>query len=65
LNNNEKLVARLFDAKGSLVKEYRITANGLLQKLSIDISQNIYASGVYLLETEAAGKRTSFKLSKQ
>ena len=65
LNNNELLHARLIDSKGSLVKEYHMTANGFLQKLNIDLSANSYASGVYLLQVEATGKKLSFKLYKQ
>lgn len=65
LNADELLVAGLYDAKGSLVKEYRSKANGFLQKLSIDIAANNYAKGIYLLRVNAAGKQQSFKLYKQ
>jgi hypothetical protein len=63
LNNNEKLDARILDAKGSLVREYHRTGNGLVQKLSIDLLSS--ASGVYLLQINAAGKKQTFKLYKQ
>ncbi|RYF82524.1 MAG: T9SS type A sorting domain-containing protein [Chitinophagaceae bacterium] len=65
LNSGEKLIASLYDAKGSLVKEYRISANGFLQKLNIDVSANNYASGMYLLKVNAAGNQQSFKMYKQ
>ncbi|RYZ30152.1 MAG: T9SS type A sorting domain-containing protein [Chitinophagaceae bacterium] len=65
LNADELLVAGIYDAKGSLVKEYRSRANGFLQKLSIDIAANNYANGIYLLRVNAAGKQQSFKLYKQ
>ena len=65
LTTGEKLEARLYDAKGSLVKEYRSAATGFLQKLSVDISANNYASGVYLLRIKAGGKEQVFKLYKQ
>ncbi|HWJ92725.1 MAG TPA: T9SS type A sorting domain-containing protein, partial [Flavisolibacter sp.] len=54
--------AKVFDVKGSLVREYHRTATGLLQKLSIDLSAA--PAGMYLLQTDAAGKRQAFKLYK-
>lgn len=63
LNNSEEIYARIIDAKGSLIKEYRRTANGFPQKLNIDLLGK--ASGVYLLQVDAAGKKQSFKLYKQ
>lgn len=65
LNSNELLNAKIMDTKGSLVKEYHIAASGFIQKLNIDLSQNYFASGVYLLQIEAGGKKQSFKLYKQ
>ena len=59
------MVASLYDAKGSLVKEYRSKANGFLQKLNIDVTANNYANGIYLLKVTATGKQYSFKLYKQ
>lgn len=65
LNNNEVFSADVYDAKGSLVKEYRSVASGFLQKLNIDISANNYASGVYLLRISAGSQQQVFKLYKQ
>jgi hypothetical protein len=65
LNTNEVLQARLYDTKGSLVKEYRSEGTGFLQKLNVDISANNYASGVYLLSVRAGSKVQSFRLYKQ
>lgn len=61
----ESFQARLFDSKGSLVKEYRSTATGFLQKLNIDISANSYATGVYLLRIRTGDTEKVFKLYKQ
>jgi hypothetical protein len=63
LNNNEPIVARVIDAKGSVIKEYHKTANGFLQKLNIDLLGK--ASGVYLLQVDASGKKRTFKLYKE
>lgn len=65
LTAGETLNAVLYDAKGRLVKEYRSTANGFLQKLSINISANNYASGVYLLHIQSGEKDKTFRLYKQ
>ena len=61
----QEMTAKLYDSKGSVVKEYRSRATGFLQKLSVDVSANNYASGVYLLRAEADTERQTFKLYKQ
>jgi hypothetical protein len=63
LNNSEEIHARIIDTKGSIIKEYRKTSNGFPQKLNIDLLGK--ASGVYLLQVDAAGKQQTFKLYKQ
>lgn len=65
LASGERFSARLYDVKGRLVKEISSTASGFLQKLSLDISANNYASGMYLLRTNVGEKETVFKLYKQ
>lgn len=65
LNAGEKFVARIYDIKGSLVKEYRSEATGFLQKLNIDLSANNYATGAYLLRVSAGTEQHAFKLYKQ
>jgi hypothetical protein len=65
LSATENVSARLFDTKGSLVKEISSRATGFLQKLTIDISANNYATGVYLLRIMAGEKEQVFKLYKQ
>jgi len=62
LGNNEQLYARIVDAKGSLVHEYRKTANGFPQKLNIDLSNK--PKGVYLMQVQSPGTKQSFKLYK-
>ncbi|GAC1708834.1 MAG: hypothetical protein NVS9B7_26240 [Flavisolibacter sp.] len=62
-NNARRFTVRIQDAKGSLVKKYQLFGNGLPQKLSIDLSKNNYASGVYLLQTEVNNQ--VFKLYKK
>lgn len=59
LGNGEKLAARIYDARGRLVKQYDLMSSGFPQKLNIDLRG--LASGVYMME--AGGK--SFRLYKQ
>ena len=63
LNNSDKIHARIIDAKGSLIREYYKTGNGFPQKLSIDLFGK--ASGIYLLQVDAAGKKETFRLYKK
>jgi hypothetical protein len=63
INNNEELKARVIDAKGRLVRDYSKISDGFVQKLNVDLT--MMASGVYLLQVDAAGKKQTFKLYKQ
>ncbi|NTS39715.1 S8 family serine peptidase [Flavisolibacter sp. BT320] len=65
LEKNNPVQARLYDAKGRLVKEFSTVATGFPQKLSIDISANNYASGLYLLKMAGGNTESTFKLYKQ
>ncbi len=65
VNAADIMEAKLYDVKGSVVKEYRIVPTGFLQKLNIDLSANNYASGMYLLKISSGGNRQAFKLYKQ
>ncbi|MFL5786849.1 MAG: S8 family serine peptidase [Flavisolibacter sp.] len=53
LENGESITIKVIDAKGSEIKKYSLSGNGGTQKLSIDLSQSKYASGVYLLQAGA------------
>ncbi len=50
---------------GRMIKQYKQQATGFLQKLTIDLTDKLYANGMYLLQVEAEGKKTSFKIYKQ
>jgi hypothetical protein len=63
LSTNAEFNGRVLDAKGSLIHEYHKKANGLPQKLNIDLLGK--PAGVYLLQIDVAGKKQSFKLFKQ
>jgi len=63
LNNSEVLTARIIDAKGSLVKEYRRVGSGQFEKLQLDLTMQ--ASGVYLLQVHQGEQKRQYKLYKQ
>jgi hypothetical protein len=63
LNTDEEVYARVIDTKGSVIKEYRRKANGILQKLNIELFDK--PVGVYLLEINASGQKQVFKLYKR
>jgi hypothetical protein len=62
-NLNENVLAKVYDSKGSLVKDIKARGSGALQKMEIDLSG--YSAGVYLLNINAEGKTHSFRLYKQ
>ena len=62
LGSSDAFYARIVDAKGSLVQEYRKTGNGFPQKLNIDLAAK--PKGVYLMQVEAGGRKQAFKLYK-
>ena len=65
VNQGEKIEARLFDAKGSMVKQFSITGNGFPQKLIVDLTDGPFASGLYLLRLTGGSGTKTFKLYKQ
>ncbi|HEU0064607.1 MAG TPA: T9SS type A sorting domain-containing protein, partial [Flavisolibacter sp.] len=55
---------KVMDSKGSLVKEEHFTGNGSAQKISVDLSANNFAKGVYMLQVTTQFKTQLFKLYK-
>ncbi len=64
LNDGEKMTVKVYDAAGKLVYQSSAAANGFLQKMSIDLSASVYASGLYLIEAEGGAAKQSFKVLK-
>lgn len=64
LNEGERMNVRVYDAAGKVVFQQGITANGFLQKMTIDMSASVFASGLYLIEAEGAGKKETFRVIK-
>ncbi|HZI01245.1 MAG TPA: T9SS type A sorting domain-containing protein, partial [Flavisolibacter sp.] len=63
LQAGEKLEASVYDSKGLLIRQYKQTSTGQMQKLTIDL-QTI-ASGVYLLQVDSNNEKRMYKLYKQ
>lgn len=61
----EQVNLRIYDGTGKLVKQLKAQSDGFLQKISIDLSDSRFASGMYLLQVEAEGKTRGFKVVKQ
>ena len=65
LKSGERADATLTDISGRIVKRYTLTGNSSGQKLKIDLSQKLYAPGVYLLHVHYKGNVHSEKLYKR
>jgi hypothetical protein len=64
-SQGDKIGIKLYDANGKLALQNNVTANGFVQKHSIDLQQANYASGLYLLEVATGEKKQLFRLIKQ
>jgi hypothetical protein len=65
LNEGEKMIVKIYDVNGKMVKVFTPPVNGFVQKLSIDISSSRYAAGLYLLEAACGEKKQLFRVIKQ
>ena len=59
------LDVRIFDISGKLVKQLRLTGNGLQQKTQIDLRSVKYPPGAYLLLAESGEKKYNIRLIKR
>jgi hypothetical protein len=65
LNGEESVIIKVFNIDGKLVKQLKSSANGFVQKLTIDLQTEKYPAGLYLIEAENADKKHVFKVIKQ
>lgn len=65
MNDGENLNVKIYNAVGKLAQQTRVTANGFVQKHSIDLQSPQFAPGLYLLEVTAGEKKQVFRLIKQ
>jgi hypothetical protein len=61
----EVIATKLYDVNGKQVQQSRMTADGFVQKATIDLRENRYAPGLYLLEIMAGDEKRVFRLIKQ
>ncbi|MES1219226.1 MAG: T9SS type A sorting domain-containing protein, partial [Bacteroidota bacterium] len=64
-DEKEKMVVKVYDVNGKLVRRYDPPVNGFVQKLSIDIQSSKFAAGLYLLEASSGEKKQLFRVIKQ
>jgi hypothetical protein len=65
VSDGELLTIKLYDVHGKTVKQYSFAGSGFVQKITIDLHEPVFPSGLYLLEASAGGKKQSFRLVKQ
>ncbi|HEY6062960.1 MAG TPA: S8 family serine peptidase [Chitinophagaceae bacterium] len=63
--DGEAMTVKLYDVTGKTVKQYQLSANGFVQKLSIDLHESRFANGLYLLDVKAGNRKQSFRLIRQ
>lgn len=65
VNDGEIITVKVYDVNGKTVQQYHSLGNGFVQKLSIDLHESKFTSGLYLVEASAGGKKQLFKLVRQ
>ncbi|MGC4037116.1 MAG: S8 family serine peptidase [Chitinophagaceae bacterium] len=65
LNQGAKMTVKVYDVNARLVKEIATSADGFVQKQSIDLRSAKYTPGLYLVEASSGEKKQLFKLIKQ
>jgi hypothetical protein len=65
VNEGDVITMKLYDVNGKIVQQARLSANGFIQKHSIDLQSPQFASGLYLLETGSGENKQVFRLVKQ
>lgn len=64
-NNGDVLDIKVYDATGRLVKQLQQTTTGFVQKVFVDLQDNRFAPGLYLLEATTSEQRQTFRVVKQ
>ncbi|MEO6610932.1 MAG: S8 family serine peptidase [Chitinophagaceae bacterium] len=65
LTEGETLTVKIYDGAGKTIKQYSTLATGFLQKMTVDMQEKVFASGLYLLEASSGTKKQVFRLIKQ
>ena len=64
-NDGEPISVKVYDINGRVVNRFDHVSNGFVQKLTINLADAKFSSGLYMLELMTGGKTHSFKLIKQ
>ena len=64
-NDGEPISVKVYDINGRVVNRFDHVSNGFVQKLTINLADAKFSSGLYMLEVMTGGKTHSFKLIKQ
>jgi hypothetical protein len=65
VSSGETMQVRVFDVNGKQVIQTRAVANGFVQKAEIDLRDNRFAAGMYLLEAGTGEKKQVFRVIKK
>jgi len=64
-NRGELVTIKLYDMTGKIVRQYKVQADGFVQKQAIDLRESRFATGLYLLEANTGEQKQLFRLIKQ
>jgi Subtilase family/Secretion system C-terminal sorting domain len=64
-NAGEEIFVKLYDINGRVLKQVKEQTVGFVQKIQIDLTQSIYAGGIYLLEVTGGDQKQLFKVIKK
>jgi hypothetical protein len=64
-NAGEEISVKLYDINGRILKQVKEQTVGFVQKIQIDLTQSIYAGGIYLVEVTGGDQKQLFKIIKQ
>jgi Subtilase family/Secretion system C-terminal sorting domain len=64
-NAGEEVLVKLYDINGRVLKQVNEQTIGFVQKIQIDLTQSIYAGGIYLIEVTGGDQKQLFKVIKK
>jgi hypothetical protein len=64
-NAGEEIFVKLYDINGRVLKQVKEQTVGFIQKIPIDLTQSIYAGGIYLIEVTGGDQKQLFKVIKK
>ena len=65
VNVGEDAFAKVYDLNGKQIMQFNLPVSGFMQKATIDLSSDKYASGMYLMEITTGAAKQVFRLLKR